>query len=76
MKHYQDHSEFILLNMKLLPPQKPPKSHVRLITYTNNDNGFDLLIAVVFAMIPQLGRLGPKHQDLVIPFSLGSEENS
>ena len=37
----------------------------------NNDNGFDLLIAVLFAMIPQLGVLGPKAQDLVVSFFLG-----
>ena len=37
----------------------------------NNDNGFDLLIAIVFAMITQLGVLGTKSQDLVIYFRLG-----
>ena len=36
----------------------------------NNDNGFDLIFAVVFAMSPQLGGLGTKYQDLVIPFFL------
>ena len=36
----------------------------------NNDNGFDLIFAVVFAMSPQLGVLGTKYQDLVIPFFL------
>ena len=38
------------------------------------DNGFELLIAVVFAMSPQLGGLGPKYQDLTIPFRLGEGE--
>ena len=37
----------------------------------NNYNVFDLLVAVVLAMSPQLGVLGPKSQDLVIPFCLG-----
>ena len=37
----------------------------------NFDNGFDLIIAVVFVMSPQLGGLGPKSQDLVAIFSLG-----
>ena len=37
----------------------------------NIDNGFDLLVAVVIAIIPQLGGLGPKAQDLVISFHLG-----
>ena len=31
-----------------------------------NKNGIDIIIVVVFAMSPQLGRLGPKAQDLVI----------
>ena len=37
----------------------------------NNDNDFDLLIDVVFAMSPKLGGLGPKAQELVIYFCLG-----
>ena len=40
----------------------------------NNDDGFDLLIAVVFAMSTQLGGLGPKHKDIVIYFHLGEGE--
>ena len=39
----------------------------------NNDDGFDLLIAVVFAMSTQLGGLGPKHKDIVIYFHIGEE---
>ena len=38
------------------------------------DNRFELLIAVVFSMIPKLGGLGPKPQDLVILFLLGEEK--
>ena len=38
------------------------------------DNGFELLIAVVFSISPQLGVLGPKGQDLVIPLCLGEGE--
>ena len=38
------------------------------------ENGFELLIDVVFAMSPQLGGLGPKYQDLTIPFRLGEGE--
>ena len=37
----------------------------------NNDNGFKLIISVVFAMSPQLGGIGTKDQHLVISFSLG-----
>ena len=40
----------------------------------NNDNGFYLFIAVVFAMSPQLGVVGPKAQYLVISFFLGKVE--
>ena len=50
---------------------KEPKSHVKIVTYMNYDNGFKLLISVVFAMSHQLGVLGPKSQDLMIPFCLG-----
>ena len=38
-------------------------------------NGFELLIAVVFNMIPQLGVLGPKSQELLIPSCLGEGES-
>ena len=34
----------------------------------DNDNAFELIIAVVFAKNPQLGWLGPKAQYLVIDF--------
>ena len=53
---------------------KSPKSHVKLVTYMKNDNGFELLIDVVFVMIPQLGRFGTKAQEIVIPFCIGKEE--
>ena len=38
------------------------------------NNGFKPLITVVFYMSPQLVGLGPKTQDLVIPFLLGEGE--
>ena len=38
------------------------------------DNGFEILITVVFVMSPQLGVLGPKAQDLLIPFRIGEGE--
>ena len=41
----------------------------------NNDNGFELLISVVFAMSSQFGGIAPKYQDLVISFILGVGEN-
>ena len=37
----------------------------------NIDNGFDLIIAIVFGLSPQLGVIGPKSQDLVIYSRLG-----
>ena len=36
------------------------------------DNRFELIIAFVFIVSPQLGVIGPKAQDLVIPFCLGA----
>ena len=38
------------------------------------DNVFEFITAVVFSMIPQLEGLGPKAQDLVIPFHIGEGE--
>ena len=38
------------------------------------DNGFEIILAVVFATSPQLGGLGPKAQDIVIPLHLDEEE--
>ena len=35
------------------------------------ENLFEILIAVVFNMIPQLQGVGPKAQDIDIPFCLG-----
>ena len=40
----------------------------------NNDNDFDLLIDVVFAMSTQIGGLGTKAQEPVIYFCLGECE--
>ena len=39
------------------------------------DNGFEIIIAVVFSMIPQLGGLGPKAKYLVINLRLGEGEH-
>ena len=75
MTNYQEHSEFIFVKDNTILSSKAPKLHAKLITYTNNDNGFDLIIAVVFDMIPQLGGLEPKSQYLEISFSLGKGKN-
>ena len=40
----------------------------------NIDNGFELLVTVVFTMSPQLGGLGPKSKDLVKLFRLERRE--
>ena len=39
------------------------------------ENGFDHLVTVVFSIIPQLGVIGTKSQDLVISFFLGEGES-
>ena len=38
-------------------------------------NGFELIIAFVLSMIPQLGGIVTKTQDLVIPLRLGEGEH-
>ena len=38
------------------------------------ENGFELLIAFILSVITKLGGIGPKAQDLVIPFKLGEGE--
>ena len=40
----------------------------------NNDNVFDLLVAFVVSVSPQLGVLGTKAQNLVIYFRFGEGE--
>ena len=40
----------------------------------NLDNLFDLLVAVVFSMSPQIGVIRPKHQDLLVYYLLGEVE--
>ena len=74
MKHYQEHSDFIVLNINTISSSKSPKLHVKIITCMNNENGFDLLITVVFSVSPQLIVLRPKFQYLVISFLLGEGE--
>ena len=49
-------------------------SHVKLVSHMHYDNGFELIITVVFNMSPQLGGVVNKSQDLVIPFCLGEGE--
>ena len=51
-----------------LSSSKPPKSHVKLVTHMHYKNGFELLIAVIFKMIPKIGGVGTKAEDLVVPF--------
>ena len=65
---------FHLVDDETITTPKAPKSHVKLITYLNIDKGFDLLIALVFYISPQLGVLGPKSQDHVISLFFGEGE--
>ena len=50
---------------------KSPKLYVKIITYNNNYNEFNFLIAVFLPMSPKIIVLGTKAQDLVISFQLG-----
>ena len=61
---------FHLVKDTTISSSKAPKSHLKIVTHMQYDNVFELLIAVVFCISPQLGVLGPKYQDLVIPFCL------
>ena len=37
-----------------------PKSNVKIIAYMNIDNIFDLVVATVLSVSPQIGRIGTK----------------
>ena len=52
-----------------IPSSKVTKSYVKLITYMNKNNVFDLLIAVVFSISQKIGVIGTKYQYLVISFA-------
>ena len=62
---------FHLVKFTTISSLKAPKLHVKLVTHMYYDNVFEILIAVVFNMIPQLGGLEPKAQEPVITFCLG-----
>ena len=59
-----------LVKYTAISSSKAPKSNVKLFTHMHHDNGFEILIAIVFNMIPHLRGFGPKSQDLVIPICL------
>ena len=65
---------FHLVKDNTISSSKAPILNVKLITYMNNYNGFDLLIYVVFSMSPQLGGRVPKAKDLVISSCLDEGE--
>ena len=57
--------DYTILSSKL------PKSDVKLVTYINIVNGFNLIVASVFLISPTLRLILPQAQDLVISFCLG-----
>ena len=62
---------FHLVKDNTISSSKVPISHVKLITYMNDDNGFGLLIYVVFSMSPQLGGIVTKSSrpcDILSPW--------
>ena len=73
-KHSQERSEFILLKIPPYHHQKHQKLHVKIVTHMHYGNEFELLIAVVFFVIPQIEGLVPKSQYFVISFCLGEGE--
>ena len=67
-KNYQALSRalrFRLVKDTTINSSIPPKSHVKIVTYMNSDNVFDILLGVVFSISHQLGGIVPKSQDLV-----------
>ena len=67
-KTYEAFTRAIRLHLvkdETIPFYKSSKIYVKLIKYMDIDNGFELLIDVVFVMSNQLGGLGTKAQDLV-----------
>ena len=60
-----------LVKYTTISSSKTLKSHVKLVTNMHYENGFELLITVVFNTRPQLWGLVTKSQDLLIPFCLG-----
>ena len=61
-----------LVKHKTISSSKSLNLHVKQITYMNNENGFDLLIYVIFSISPHL----PKYQDPVFSFYLCDRETS
>ena len=64
-----------LVNVTTINSSKGPKSNVKFVTYMNNDNGFDILVAVVFGVITQLGGIGTKAQYPITSFNLTEGES-
>ena len=60
-----------LVKYTTISSSKAPKSYAKLVIHMHYENVFELLIAVVFYMSPQIWVIGPKAQYLVIPFWLG-----
>ena len=59
---------FHLVKNTNVSSSKAPKSHIKLVTHMYYDNGFEFLFTIIFNISPQLGGLGPRDQELVIPF--------
>ena len=62
----KEHSKLIFDKYCTIAFSKAPKPQVKIITHVNIYNELNLIVAVVFAMIPKLGRLGPEYKDLVL----------
>ena len=65
--NYQGFSREIRVNLAkydTIPSSKSQKSHARLITFMNIDNGFELLFTVVFPWVLNLEELEPNIKTL------------
>ena len=59
-----------LVNVTTINSSKEPKSHVKFVTYMNNDNGFDILVSIVFYISPKLISIRTNAQNLVTSFKI------
>ena len=76
-KNYETFSRALrvhLVKNNTISSSKALKLHVKLITYINSNNVFNILISVVFDMSSQLGVLGTKSQELAISFCIAEVE--
>ena len=64
-RYFPESFKFIFVKDTTINSSTAPKSHVNIFTYTKNDNGFNILVSVVFDTGTQLVVIVPKAHGLV-----------